>query len=192
MAEEIEFEEVGSGNSCAADSRNEMTEAGESTSRQTSEIHSYVVFTDAISIEDGVKQLRQELPDGTSLKIEREDTGGHAIVVILTREQYDQALTLPEVKSITVMEEAELTTDALPEHTSEVSDSIETENSESEMFTSEYEAIEYETMTESGTESTLQVSKDITGTNLKLTRIITIVVICVVLLIVYMQQKKRW
>lgn len=192
MAEQIGFEEVESGNSNAAELRNEVTETTENTSGQKSEIHSYLVFADTISIEDGVEQIRQKLPDGAGLKVEREDTGGNAIVVILTKEQYDQALKLPEVKSITVMEEAELTTDALPEDTPEESESIEAENSESETVATEYETTEYEMTTESSTEHTLDVQQDFTGSNIKTIRIITIVVICAVLLIVYMQQKKRW
>lgn len=188
MAEQIGFEEVESGNSNAAESRNEVTETLENTSEQSSEIHSYLVFADTISIEDGIEQIRQELPDGAGLKVEREDTGGNAIVVILTREQYERASELPEVKSVTAMEEAELTTDALPEDTPEESESIEAEDSESETAATEYETTEYG-MT---TDSTLDVQKDFTGNNIKTIRIITIVVICVVLLIVYMQQKKRW
>ncbi len=192
MANQIRFEEVESGNSSAAESRNEVIETTEKISEQKSEIHSYLVFSDSISIEDGIKLIRQEVSDGDDLKIEREDTGGNAVVVILKKEQYDQAAKLPEVKSITAMEEAELTTDALPKDTPEESESIEAENSESLTVMTEEAVTEYEMTTESGTESTLDVQNDFTGSNRMTILAITIVVICVIVLIVYMQQKKRW
>lgn len=192
MANQIRFEEVESGNSSAAESRNEVIETTEKISEQKSEIHSYLVFSDSISIEDGIKLIRQEVSDGDALKIEREDTGGNAIVVILKKEQYDQAAKLPEVKSITAMEEAELTTDALPKDTPEESESIEVGNSESGTVMTEETVTEYEMTTESSTESTLDVQKNFTGSNRMTIRAITIVVICVIVLIVYMQQKKRW
>ncbi|MDY5882265.1 MAG: hypothetical protein SPJ65_02925 [Roseburia sp.] len=192
MANQIRFEEVESGNSSAAESRNEVIETTEKISEQKSEIHSYLVFSDSISIEDGIKLIRQEVSDGDDLKIEREDTGGNAIVVILKKEQYDQAAKLSEVKSITAMEEAELTTDALPKDTPEESESIEAENSESLTVMTEEAVTEYEMTTESGTESTLDVQNDFTGSNRMTILAITIVVICVIVLIVYMQQKKRW
>lgn len=194
MANQIRFEEVESGNSSAAESRNEVTETTEKISEQKSEIHSYLVFSDSISVEDGIKLIRRELSDGDGLKIEREDTGGNAVVVILKKEQYDQAAKLPEVKSITVMKEAELTTDALPKDTPEESESIEAENSEPWTVMTEEAVTEYEMTTESGTESTMDMPKDFTGSNGNRMTIlaITIVVICVIVLIVYMQQKKRW
>ena len=192
MANQIRFEEVESGNSNAAESRNEVIETTEKISEQKSEIHSYLVFSDSISIEDGIKLIRRELSDGDGLKIEREDTGGNAVVVILKKEQYDQAAKLPEVKSITAMEEAELTTDALPKDTPEESESIEAENSESWTVVTEEAVTEYEVTTESGTESTLDAQNDFTGSNRMTILAITIVVICVIVLIVYMQQKKRW
>lgn len=192
MANQIRFEEVESGNSGAAESRNEVIETTEKISEQKSEIHSYLVFSDSISVEDGIKLIRRELSDGDDLKIEREDTGGNAVVVILKKEQYDQAAKLPEVKSITAMEEAELTTDALPKDTPEESESIEVENSESLTVMTEEAVTEYEMTTESGTESTLDVQNDFTGSNRMTILAITIVVICVIVLIVYMQQKKRW
>lgn len=192
MANQIRFEEVESGNSGAAESRNEVIETTEKISEQKSEIHSYLVFSDSISVEDGIKLIRQEVSDGDDLKIEREDTGGNAVVVILKKEQYDQAAKLPEVKSITAMEEAELTTDALPKDTPEESESIEVGNSESGTVMTEETVTEYEMTTESGTESTLDVQNDFTGSNRMTILAITIVVICVIVLIVYMQQKKRW
>lgn len=194
MANQIRFEEVESGNSSAAESRNEVTETTEKISEQKSEIHSYLVFSDSISVEDGIKLIRRELSDGDGLKIEREDTGGNAVVVILKKEQYDQAAKLPEVKSITAMKEAELTTDALPKDTPEESESIEADNSEPWTVMTEEAVTEYEMTTESGTESTMDMPKDFTGSNGNRMTIlaITIVVICVIVLIVYMQQKKRW
>ncbi len=90
------------------------------------------------------------------------------------------------------MEEAELTTDALPKDTPEESESIEAENSESLTVMTEEAVTEYEMTTESGTESTLDVQNDFTGSNRMTILAITIVVICVMVLIVYMQQKKRW
>ena len=192
MANQIRFEEVESGNSSAAESRNEVIETTEKISEQKSEIHSYLVFSDSISIEDGIKLIRRELSDGDGLKIERKDTGGNAVVVILKKEQYDQAAKLPEVKSITAMEEAELTTDALSKDTPEESESIEAENSESWTVMTEEAVTEYEMTTESGTESTLDVQNDSTGSNRMTILAITIVVICVIVLIAYMQQKKRW
>lgn len=194
MANQIRFEEVESGNSSAAESRNEVTETTEKISEQKSEIHSYLVFSDSISVEDGIKLIRRELSDGDGLKIEREDTGGNAVVVILKKKQYDQAAKLPEVKSITAMKEAELTTDALPKDTPEESESIEADNSEPWTVMTEEAVTEYEMTTESGTESTMDMPKDFTGSNGNRMTIlaITIVVICVIVLIVYMQQKKRW
>ena len=192
MANQIRFEEVESGNSSAAESRNEVIETTEKISEQKSEIHSYLVFSDSISIEDGIKLIRRELSDGDGIKIEREDTGGNAVVVILKKEQYDQAAKLPEVKSITAMEEAELTTDDLPKDTPEESESIEVENSEPWTVMTEETATEYEMTTESGTESTMDMQNDFTGSKRMTILAITIVVICVIVLIVYMQQKKRW
>ncbi len=192
MANQIRFEEVESGNSSAAESRNEVIETTEKVSEQKSEIHSYLVFSDSISIEDGIKLIRRELSDGDGIKIEREDTGGNAVVVILKKEQYDQAAKLPEVKSITAMEEAELTTDDLPKDTPEESESIEVENSEPWTVMTEETATEYEMTTESGTESTMDMQNDFTGSKRMTILAITIVVICVIVLIVYMQQKKRW
>lgn len=192
MANQIRFEEVESGNSSAAESRNEVIETTEKISEQKSEIHSYLVFSDSISIEDGIKLIRRELSDGDGIKIEREDTGGNAVVVILKKEQYDQAAKLPEVKSIAAMKEAELTTDDLPKDTPEESESIEVENSEPWTVMTEEAVTEYEMTTEGCTESTMDMQNDFTGSNRMTILAITIVVICVIVLIVYMQQKKRW
>ena len=192
MANQIRFEEVESGNSSAAESRNEVIETTENISEQKSEIHSYLVFSDSISIEDGIKLIRRELSDGDGIKIEREDTGGNAVVVILKKEQYDQAAKLPEVKSIAAMKEAELTTDDLPKDTPEESESIEVENSEPWTVMTEEAVTENEMTTEGCTESTMDKQNDFTGSNRMTILAITIVVICVIVLIVYMQQKKRW
>ena len=90
------------------------------------------------------------------------------------------------------MEEAELTTDDLPKDTPEESESIEVENSEPGTVMTEEAVTEYEMTTEGCTESTMDMQNDFTGSNRMTILAITIVVICVIVLIVYMQQKKRW
>lgn len=196
MAERIDFEEVESGNSGASETGREVIDVPEDVLDRQDEIHCYLVFSEDVSVEEGIEIVSQKVSNEQELTIERTDTGGNAIVVILTPKQYKEVSELPEVKSIKVIEEAELTENALPENASEENESTGVIEKESEVggLATEYSTEEFETeemTTESLTGSTTDSQKTYADGNAKELRIVAIVVILIVLLVIYVQQKRR-
>lgn len=195
MAEQIEFEEVESGNSGASEDARENTQFSEEVGNEKEWIHCYVVFSEEISLEDGEKLISEKVLGGKEINLQRRDESGHAIVVILNRTDYEKALELSQVQSIQVMQEAELMTS----DSSEMEESISTETdayeeevreSDTQIFSNEYET---ETLTtEVGTEYTIDEQRSFLGNHVKGIRLTIIVVIILIVTIVFIQQKRRW
>ena len=79
-----------------------MSESG-STSVTAPE-HIYIVFSEEISIEDGIRTIESEVLSGDALRVTRFDVTGHAAVAIVTPSQRKHIEDLPIINRIKVME----------------------------------------------------------------------------------------
>ena len=79
-----------------------MSESG-STS-ETAPEHIYIVFSEEISIEDGIGTIESEALSGDALRVTRFDVTGHAAVAIVTPSQRKFIEDLPIIKRVKVME----------------------------------------------------------------------------------------
>lgn len=94
--------------------------------------HVYIVFTDEVSIADGVAAIEQQVLEGASLEVTRTDEAGHAIVAVITEQQRQGVESMEEIASIRV-EEAATTqemTDASTEEPAEETTVSETHTEE--------------------------------------------------------------
>ncbi|WP_026517461.1 hypothetical protein [Butyrivibrio sp. MC2021] len=64
----------------------------------------YIVFSDDVTIEEGVERIEREALSGDILQVSRFDVTGHAAVAVVSPFQLRQIQDLPIIKRIKVME----------------------------------------------------------------------------------------
>jgi len=108
---EVEFQEVGAIDAVGAMSGETLIENGSSSqinlSGSTVE-HIYIVFSDDVTIQEGITAIEEQVLSGESLDVSREDESGHAVVAIVTKDQRIEIEQLNVVKRVKVNEAAEV------------------------------------------------------------------------------------
>ena len=101
------FEKVEKTGSSAAFGDNKKLRLVRSFSDSTSDTvsqHIYIIFSEDISIEEGIESIEREVLSGDVLRVSRFDVRGHAAVAIVSLSQTRQIERLPEVRRVKVME----------------------------------------------------------------------------------------
>ncbi len=107
---QAEFEEVGGLLADALMEENKLellgTESGGTS--DTGAEHVYIVFSEEISIENGIEIIKQQVLSGAEPDIRRIDDAGHAAVLVVTTSQRQQIETLDEVVKVKINEAADV------------------------------------------------------------------------------------
>jgi hypothetical protein len=105
MSEKVEFTEVETGNGKEPENGILIPETENGASNET--VHAYVVFEEGLSVEDGISLIEQQVLSGGELTVERKDTAGNAVEVILTEQQLGEIKELPGVTFTEIHKAAE-------------------------------------------------------------------------------------
>lgn len=76
-----------------------------STSEAAAE-HVYIVFSESISIDKGIKLIEQQVLGGQKLAVSRVDEKGHAVVAVVSSFDRRQIRSLSEVERVKVQQPA--------------------------------------------------------------------------------------
>ena len=75
-------------------------QSDDNSDSETVSLHIYIVFSEEISIEDGIKTIESTVLSGDALEVSRSDEAGHAIVAIVSPSRKKQIEDLSIVKKI--------------------------------------------------------------------------------------------
>lgn len=75
-----------------------------SSTSDAAQEHVYIVFSNEISIEQGIETIENEVLSGDVLRVARFDVRGHAAVAIVSSSQIHDIEDLPIVKKVRVIE----------------------------------------------------------------------------------------
>ncbi|SFN51451.1 hypothetical protein SAMN04487831_101503 [Pseudobutyrivibrio sp. UC1225] len=122
-------------------------------------VHAYIVFTNDISIDEGIGTIEEKVCNGQTLKVTRRDDSGNAVVAVISQAEAKSIEQLSQVSSVKIDTGVETTnTDKKKDATNET---VETENKTEEKTDEKVEA--QETEETSNTDSQSVISNDITS-----------------------------
>lgn len=86
------------------DNRLKLEKSVGCSTSETGREHIYIVFSEDISIENGIETIESRVLSGDVLEVSRFDVRGHAAVAIVSTSQIKKIEELPIVKRVKVME----------------------------------------------------------------------------------------
>ena len=130
--------------------------------------HVYIVFTDGVTIDQGIEAIESKACQGQSIQVTRRDEEGNAIVAIVSSKDTKAIEQLDEVSKVKVDKGAE-TTDDTSVASNQASQESNQQNFEKKTSSEQEKGEETQLDSESEEDLNSDITENITGTNSEVT-----------------------